>query len=148
MPSILTYHSPGETLPELPPPTHSENPFDRLKPMTTVRQVLNRIPRDAPNHDIQAAYGRGGLRPKWDASGSIPTITCDGGTRGHPDGERGFTERELASLQSFGHHHVFLGARIKKQIGNAVPPMVAKIMFKAIIQHLEKVDKAESERRV
>lgn len=137
----------GETLPELPEYTHSKNPFDSLKPLTSVRSVLNKIPRNCPNHNLVAAFGRGGFRPVWDASGVVPTICCNGGDKGHPDGERSFTERELASLQSFPHHHIFHGNAIKKQIGNAVPPLIAEILFKAIIKHLRKVDKAERERR-
>ena len=95
---------------------------------------------------MQEAYAKGTTRPSWDASKAIPTITCDGGTRCHPDGERKFTDRELAALQSFPNHHVFHGGYIKKQIGNAVPPLIAEILFKAIVKHLKKADKAEQEK--
>ncbi|KAH7419546.1 S-adenosyl-L-methionine-dependent methyltransferase [Cadophora sp. MPI-SDFR-AT-0126] len=142
---IIIAACPGETLPELPRYTHS-NTSRNLKPLTSVRSVLNSIPSDCPNHNIEAACGRT-IKTSWDASGAVPTITCDGGTRGHPDGERGFTDRELAALQSFPHYHVFYGSAIKKQIGNAVPPLIAEILFKAIVKHLKKVDKAEQERR-
>ncbi|PBP27536.1 C-5 cytosine-specific DNA methylase [Diplocarpon rosae] len=140
---IIVAACPGETLPELPPYTHSENQFDGLKPLNTVKNVLSRIPRLAPNHDLAAAARRTMWRGPWDAATVIPTITCDGGTRGHPGGKRGFTERELASLQSFPHNHEFMGYAIKKQIGNAVPPIIAKVIFRAIVQHLEKIDELE-----
>ncbi|KAH7342482.1 S-adenosyl-L-methionine-dependent methyltransferase [Rhexocercosporidium sp. MPI-PUGE-AT-0058] len=140
---IIVAACPGETLPEVPAYTHSKSTGGGLKPLTSVRSVLNQVPSNCPNHNVQAAYRRGGLRPTWDASGVIPTITCDGGDRGHPDGERGFTERELAALQSFPHNHVFYGNSIKKQIGNAVPPLIAEILFKAIIKHLRMVDRVE-----
>ncbi|KAG4440342.1 hypothetical protein IFR05_004194 [Cadophora sp. M221] len=140
---IIVAACPGETLPEVPNYTHSKDTSDSLKPLASVRNVLNKVPRSCPNHNVQAAYGRGGLRSTWDASGVVPTITCNGGERAHPDGERGFTDRELAALQSFPHHHVFHGNAIKKQIGNAVPPLIAEILFKAIIKHLRMVDKAE-----
>ncbi|KAK0128323.1 hypothetical protein ONS95_000298 [Cadophora gregata] len=143
---IIIAACPGETLPEVPHYTHSKD-TSPLKPLTSVRSVLNSIPAVCPNHDLEAAFVRGTNRPAWDASCAIPTITCNGGTRGHPDGKRGFTERELAALQSFPNHHVFHGASIKKQIGNAVPPLIAEILFKAIIKHLKKVDTAEQERR-
>ncbi|CZT40862.1 uncharacterized protein RSE6_00528 [Rhynchosporium secalis] len=141
---IIVAACPGETLPEIPEYTHSASSSNGLKPFTSVRSVLRKIPNQAPNHNVEAVDGRG--KGEWDASGVIPTITCDGGGRGHPDGLRGFTDRELASLQSFPHHHVFHGSCIKKQIGNAVPPLIAEILFKAIIKHLRKADKAEQER--
>ncbi|KAH9223351.1 S-adenosyl-L-methionine-dependent methyltransferase, partial [Leptodontidium sp. 2 PMI_412] len=144
---IIIAACPGETLPEIPDYMHSNSTSDSLKPLTSVRDILNKVPRSCPNHNIEAAYGRGGLRPTWDASGVVPTITCNGGERAHPDGERGFTDRELAALQSFPHHHVFHGNAIKKQIGNAVPPLIAEILFRAIIKHLRIVDKAEQQSR-
>ena len=52
----------------------------------------------------------------------------------------------MAALQSFPNHHVFHGGYIKKQIGNAVPPLIAEILFKAIVKHLKKVDRAEQEK--
>ncbi|PVH80036.1 S-adenosyl-L-methionine-dependent methyltransferase, partial [Cadophora sp. DSE1049] len=143
---IIVAACPGETLPEIPEYTHSKD-SSNLKPLTSVRSVLNKIPANCPNHDIEAAFARGTTKPAWDASRAIPTITCDGGAHGHPDGQRRFTERELAALQSFPHHHVFHGSAIKKQIGNAVPPLIAEILFKAIVKHLRKVDKGEQEKR-
>lgn len=136
----------------MPAYTHSESRSDGLKPMNSVRSVLNSIPRRSKpgsiqNHDLQAATQRAAWRGAWDASSTIPTITCDGGTRGHPDGERALTERELAALQSFPNSHAFLGSAIKKQIGNAVPPMIAEKLFRAIIDHLQKADKAETIRK-
>lgn len=53
------------------------------------------------------------------------------------------TDREYASLQGFPHYHRFYGMAIRKQIGNAVPPICAKIWFTHIREHLEKVDAAE-----
>ncbi|KAL2075879.1 hypothetical protein VTL71DRAFT_822 [Oculimacula yallundae] len=141
---VIIAACPGETLPEIPEYTHSASPSYGVKPLTSVRSVLSQVPRNCANHNIEAANGRG--KGAWDASGVVPTITCNGGERGHPDGRRGLTDRELASLQSFPHHHGFHGSCIKKQIGNAVPPLIAEILFKAIIKHLRKVDKAEGER--
>ena len=105
-----------------------------------MRNVLTRIPRNAANHDIEAACRRGGNKVAWDDSGIATCITCDGGNKGHPSGTRDFTEREIAALQSFPLHHVFYGNAIKKQIGNAIPPLIAKIIFRAIIKHLERQD--------
>lgn len=142
----LTSCSPGETLPQVPAYTHSANPQDGLKPLSSVLNILNRIPRDAPNHDIESVSAK--YRAPWNAHGIIPAITCDGGVRGHPIECRPFTPREIASLQSFPHYFHFYGNAIKKQIGNAVPPLIAKMLFKAIVQHLEKVDAVEREKRL
>ena len=81
----------------------------------------------------------------WDDSTIIPNCITTGGAngRGHPSGRRGLTCRELASLQTFPHSHVFLGKTIRKQIGNAVPPLIAKLLFSQVKKQLEKVDAEE-----
>lgn len=66
----------------------------------------------------------------------------------HPSGERKFTMREIAALQSFPIEHVFKSNHIRRQIGNAVPPLIAKIILTAVREHLEKADKKETEGRV
>jgi DNA (cytosine-5)-methyltransferase 1 len=53
------------------------------------------------------------------------------------------TPREFAALQSFPLEHVFVARGIRKQIGNAVPPMMAAIVLNAVREHLEKVAQAE-----
>lgn len=47
----------------------------------------------------------------------------------HPSGIRYFTDRELACLQGFSFEHRFDPRGAKKQIGNAVSPIVAKMFF-------------------
>lgn len=83
---------------------------------------------------------KGNIKAPWDASGIISCITCNGGGKIHPSGRRNFTHREVAALQSFPICHIFCGHQIRKQIGNAVPPMIAKIIYRSIIKHLEKID--------
>jgi DNA (cytosine-5)-methyltransferase 1 len=56
------------------------------------------------------------------------------------------TDRELASLQTFPNDHVFKGNGIRKQIGNAVPPLVGKLIFSCVRKHLEQSDKVEKKR--
>lgn len=105
------------------------------------------IPRNAPNHDVSAAGTRGHYVP-WDDSTIIPNCITTGGAngRGHPSGQRGLTCREVASLQTFPHDHVFLGAQVMRQIGNAVPPLIGKIVLACAREHLEKSDTAEKKR--
>ena len=67
-------------------------------------------------------------------------MTTSGGQNYHPSGERDFTLREYAALQGFPPSHVFAGSCVKKQIGNAVPPVVAKVLFESIKRQLDEAD--------
>jgi DNA (cytosine-5)-methyltransferase 1 len=67
-------------------------------------------------------------------------MTTSGGQNYHPSGARDFTLREYACLQGFPHCHLFRGNCIKKQIGNAVPPVVAKVLFESIKRDLDRAD--------
>jgi hypothetical protein len=64
----------------------------------------------------------------------------------HPSGKRDFTNRELARLQSFPDNHVFYGVKgsVRKQIGNAVPPIFARKLYETIIATLRATDAAEA----
>jgi DNA (cytosine-5)-methyltransferase 1 len=78
-------------------------------------------------------YGR------LDAEGQAPTITggFDSFTRGrygHPYANRPLTPREAARLQGFPDDFVFVGTRqaMRTQIGNAVPPPLARAIGESI----------------
>ncbi|WP_281358286.1 DNA cytosine methyltransferase [Hongsoonwoonella zoysiae] len=80
-------------------------------------------------------------RLSWD--GVCPTITggFDSFSRGryaHPDQDRSITPREAARLQGFEDSFRFLGNRadVRRMIGNAVPPPLAKAAGDAIIRSL------------
>ena len=62
-----------------------------------------------------------------------------GGVNIHPIEPRVITVREMARLQSFPDEHIFLGAKGKQmvQIGNAVPPFLAKAIGLAIRKSLK-----------
>lgn len=76
--------------------------------------------------------------------GQAPTITAgfDSFTRGrygHPEQHRSLTLREGARLQGFADSFRFFGTRydVRLQIGNAVPPPLAKVAGDAIRRILE-----------
>lgn len=79
-------------------------------------------------------------RLKWDCVS--PTIdtrfdASSNGTNNHPFLNRAITPREAARLQSFDDGFVFWGSKVhvRKQIGNAVPPLLAKAIADQIATH-------------
>ncbi len=80
-------------------------------------------------------------RMSWDKP--APTLTCkcnsiSNGRFGHPSQDRGISLREAATLQTFSDDFIFYGNQtsIARQIGNAVPPLLAKIFAQQIRNHL------------
>ncbi|MDR1388954.1 MAG: DNA cytosine methyltransferase [Treponema sp.] len=57
----------------------------------------------------------------------------------HPTQNRGLSVREAARLQSFPDTFKFYGTitEVQQQIGNAVPPLLAKVIFDRIIEYEE-----------
>ncbi|KAI9880748.1 MAG: hypothetical protein M1830_000637 [Pleopsidium flavum] len=140
---IIFASCPGECLPPFPEPTHGavSNPFARsgLAPLVTVKDVISTIPRGFPNHDPEAARPRS--EPPYPADEPLRScITTSGGGNIHPSGKRDLTHREFACLQGFPLEHKFGPVRVKKQIGNAVPPSIAKVLFEEIKKALLKAD--------
>lgn len=82
-------------------------------------------------------------RLKWDdVSPTIDTRfdAASNGTNNHPFLNRAITPREAARLQSFDDKFIFVGAKvhIRAQIGNAVPPLMAKAIADQIYDVLGK----------
>lgn len=80
-------------------------------------------------------------RLKWDeVSPTIDTRfdACSNGTNNHPFLNRAITPREAARIQSFSDNFVFVGSKvsIRQQIGNAVPPLMAKAIADEIYKTL------------
>jgi DNA (cytosine-5)-methyltransferase 1 len=57
----------------------------------------------------------------------------------HPWYNRGLSVREAARLQSFPDDYVFKGSIgfQQQQVGNAVPPLLAKHVFEKVISKVE-----------
>ena len=139
---VIIAAGPGEALPSFPDPTHyATDPG--LKPLATINDAIINIPRTAMDHNT-AVRSR---RPRVPFSGNTiaKTITTNAGQGNyHPSGLRLYTPRELACLQTFPMHHSFAGApgvtKKRKQIGNAVPPKLAKAIFRSVIKSLKESD--------
>lgn len=67
----------------------------------------------------------------------------------HPKAHRAITLREAARLQSFPDGFKFVGSmtQIARQIGNAVPPRLAKAVAKALLQRLPEAERIMRRRR-
>ncbi len=73
------------------------------------------------------------------------TINTSRTTYYHPTEDRYLTVREAAAIQSFPPHFIFKGSLTQqwRQIGNAVPPILAKAIGEAILKLDEQKDKLE-----
>jgi DNA (cytosine-5)-methyltransferase 1 len=79
-------------------------------------------------------------RLSWHKPASAMTTRCisySNGRFGHPEQNRALSVREAACLQTFPMDYVFYGslASKSKQIGNAVPPLMAQAVGRQIIEH-------------
>lgn len=85
----------------------------------TLSQIYKRLKPDEPSYTITGSGG--------------------GGTSGyHWDEPRALTNRERARLQTFDDEHFFHGGAlsVKKQVGMAVPPEGAQVIFEALFKTL------------
>src|SRR5262249_10906895 len=81
-------------------------------------------------------------RLEWDHPAATITALCDSFTRGrfaHPLANRPITAREAAALQSFPRSYRFSAQKkdAARLIGNAVPPALAEIIGRSILNALE-----------
>jgi len=85
----------------------------------------------------------------WDRA--APTITTrfnsfSNGRFGHPEENRAISLREGATLQTFPKRYIFVGTNqgtIARQIGNAVPPALAKCIGRHLLR-VKKMSKSQS----
>lgn len=88
-------------------------------------------------------------RLDWDRPASALTtkcITLSNGRFGHPEQDRALSVREAACLQTFSQDFLFFGIldSMARQIGNAVPVLIAKVFGQTIVRHYASVTRQES----
>lgn len=76
---------------------------------------------------------------RWDDVSPTLTSKCfslSNGRFGHPDQNRAISLREAAAIQSFDDNYQFFGSvqEIGKQIGNAVPVLLAQRIGEYILE--------------
>ncbi len=128
---------------EHPEPTHGDvsNLFSDRKNWISIGDALRNIPEPEEEHNLfnhtyskfklkfNGYLGNRAIDPKKPA----PTVTARGDEKGgvvvlhHPNNHRRMSVRELALTQSFPIDFIFEGnnSSAYRQIGNAVPPMLA-----------------------
>lgn len=124
------------------------------RPWVTIRDAIGDL-LDPHGHQSSVANGErisGARRYKGHTGSDLDHVAkaIKAGVHGVGGGEntlrlsngsvRYFTIRECARLQTFPDDYVFFGnrSRIVRQLGNAVPPKLAKILAQAIANHLRR----------
>lgn len=127
--------------------THNEIDRARYREMSknkwTFKELLDKKPM--LNHIKQRVFDNSYVVQFWDKPSRtiIAHLYKDGNQFIHPDfkQERTLTPREAARLQSFPDDFVFEGSKTQqyKQIGNAVPPLMAEAIAKSIKDNLNRL---------
>ncbi|KAL7273522.1 hypothetical protein RUND412_003617 [Rhizina undulata] len=152
---FLLAASPGEMLPRWPTPKfavpNDPETHHGRRPTRTVCDAISSIPPNATCHNPEEklfAIPRGPV-PDWGKPLNATILAGGGQYDVHPSGERAFTVRELACLQSFPITHQFIGSdtQKKKQIGNAVPPMLAEALMREVREALKRADRERLRKR-
>lgn len=133
---------------------HTDRIIERFKSikqgqsLKDVSQEHMQRKRGEPNKISGKTFSQNNMRPY----GNKPSPTIAASFQGnfiHPHLNRNYTAREAARLQSFPDNYVFLGKRTTmsweknlsqyQQIGNAVPPLLAKAIADNIINYFETI---------
>lgn len=106
----LSYIKPGQNVWQADMPETLQ-----IKTRTKISQIYRKLDPDRPSYTMTASGG--------------------GGTFGYHWTDRELTNRERARIQTFPDDYSFIGkyASVRKQIGMAVPPRGAEIIFNAIL---------------
>ena len=109
----LSYIKPGQNI------WQAENvpPELMIKTRTKISQIYRKLDPDKPSYTVTAAGGGGTFMYHWSEE------------------QRELTNRERARIQTFPDDFEFVGkySSVRKQIGMAVPPRGAEIIFRAVL---------------
>lgn len=134
-----------------PLPTHSKDGHPNLKKWKTVSQALKGLPDPRKKNSIQGHVFQPGARVYPGHTGSPvdePSKALKAGDHGVPGGEnmirypdgqvRYFTVREAARIQTFPDEWKLVGpwTEAMRQIGNAVPVDLAKVVAESVLKYL------------
>jgi DNA (cytosine-5)-methyltransferase 1 len=127
--------------------THNYLDRQRFKEMSKNNWVFQELLEKRPdlNHEKKRVFNNSYVVQFWDKPSRtiIAHLYKDGNQFIHPDHkqERTLTVREAARLQSFPDDFLFSGSRTQqyKQIGNAVPPLMAEAIAKSIKKALKEI---------
>ncbi|RVZ45958.1 DNA cytosine methyltransferase [Helicobacter pylori] len=114
---------------------HSQAALEKLK-LINKEQGKECLPKNLHGkQQFKSAWGRlnwNKISPTIDTRFDTPS----NGTNSHPKLHRSITPREAARIQSFSDDYIFYGNKtsVCKQIGNAVPPLLALALGKAILK--------------
>ncbi|WP_120964098.1 DNA cytosine methyltransferase [Helicobacter pylori] len=118
---------------------HSQAALEKLK-LINKEQGKECLPKNLHGkQQFKSTWGRlnwNKISPTIDTRFDTPS----NGTNSHPELHRSITPREAARIQSFSDNYIFYGNKtsVCKQIGNAVPPLLALALGKAILKSLKK----------
>ncbi|NHA86645.1 DNA cytosine methyltransferase [Helicobacter pylori] len=114
---------------------HSQAALEKLK-LINKEQGKECLPKNLHGkQQFKSTWGRlnwNKISPTIDTRFDTPS----NGTNSHPKLHRSITPREAARIQSFSDNYIFYGNKtsVCKQIGNAVPPLLALALGKAILK--------------
>lgn len=124
--------------------SHSQHIYNHVGTRHTdeVKWIIGQVPEGGNHKDLPEGVGESRkFNEAWTRYHSKkPSKTIDTGHRNHfhYKWNRVPTVRENARLQSFPDYFEFLGTKTQqyKQVGNAVPPLLAEAIAKQMLKHL------------
>lgn len=105
------------------------------------RRKIKKLKAGDNSRRKREAFADSYARMSWDSPAPTMTTKCisfSNGRFGHPEYHRGLTVREAATLQGFPESFEFSGSlwSCARQVGNAVPPPIAKALGATIKKHV------------